>query len=362
MYARNILAGLARLDRTSEYVVLLASRNEDVVPSQENFSSVCWAPQSAAVRVPFFQTVLPWWLTQQKVNVLVSPFEYTVLAAPCPVVLGMQNLCPYSGPSSSTLTGQTRNLMIRNLAWLSVRRAAKIFFLSDASRRIICNRLRIGMAKSVVIPYGLNVDGLFVGGNGGRNLSVLSDQVLTKPYILSVSSVLAYKDFESLLCAFAGLLQRLQLPHRVVIAGPLHDKPYLATLQSLISTLHLDERVVFLGEVPHSSVGQLYSHADVMVLPSHTETFGMPIIEAMACGTPVIASDLPALREVGAHAGRYYSPGDSVGLSEQLERVLVDKQLRISMVEAGAKRASQFSWDAAARDVLTLIREVASEK
>lgn len=359
VYAANILAGLARLDRANDYVILLTSENRVPVPPQRNFSSACWAPRSAAMRVPFVQAVVPSWLKRRGVDVLVSPFEYTILAAPCPIVLGMQNLGPYCRSFGSAWAGQFRGRMIRHLAWFSVRRAARIFFLSNASRQLICDQLGIGVERTAVIPYGLDTNGLSAGRNGGSNGNGLSHEALQSPYILSVSSVMAYKDFESLLRAYADLLRKGVISHRVIIAGPLQDKAYLSKLQSLIATLHIEGKVIFLGGVPHHSMGQLYSRADVMVLPSHTETFGMPIIEAMACRCPLVASDLPALREVAAEAGIFYSPGDAQGLSEQLERVLTDHRLRASMVEAGAKRAVHFSWDAAARDLLGLANEAA---
>jgi len=357
VYARNILAGLARLDSINEYLVLVTPDDRISVPRSGNFRSIGRAPRSAAVRIPYFQAVLPRWLKQQGVNVLVSPFEYSILAAPCPIVLGMQNLSPYWGSNPSTLAGWLRNRAIRTLAGLSVRRATRIFFLSAASRRIICDQLRISFQKTVVIPCGLDADALFVGSNGASHSNVVGQRALSGPYILSVSSVMAHKDFETLVGAFAHLVQRRRIPHRLVIAGSLNDKPYLAKLRSLISSLHLRERVDFLGEVPHGLLGRLYKQADAVVLASRTETFGMPLIEAMACGAPMIASELPALREVGAEASIYYSPGDIASLSEQLELILMNEELRTSMVAAGKKRAAQFSWDAAASCLLTLLND-----
>jgi glycosyltransferase involved in cell wall biosynthesis len=357
VYGENILAGLARVDESSEFVVLLTTKSAIPVPRQENFSSVRWVPRSPAMRVPFFQAVLPSWLKRRKVDVLVSPFEYTILGASCPIVLGMQNLIPYCRPSASTKSANFRCRMIRRLAWFSVRRASRIFFLSDASRRLICDRLGIGVERTAVIPYGLDTAGLSAGENGRRRENGLLEKVLAHSYILSVSSVMAHKDFESLLQAYAGLLHRGRISHGLAIAGPLLDRAYVANLQSLISALQLVDKVVFLGELPHRSLGRLYRHADVMVLPSHIETFGMPIIEAMACGSPVIASDLPALREVAGEAGMFYSPGDAQGLSTQLERVLTDNHLRACLVKAGAQRAAHFSWDAAARDLHLLINQ-----
>jgi glycosyltransferase involved in cell wall biosynthesis len=357
VYAENILAGLARVDESNEFVVLLTTKAGIPIPRQQNFSSVRWAPRSPVIRIPFLQTIVPAWLKRRRVDVLVSPFEYTILGASCPVVLGMQNLIPYCRPSASTKGANFRCRMIRRLAWFSVRRASRIFFLSDASRQVICDRLGIGVEKTAVIPYGLDTDSLAAGENGRRQENNVLDNIIAGPYILSVSSVMAHKDFESLLQACASLLHRGIISHRLLIAGPLHDKAYLAKLRSLISALQLADKVVFLGEVAHRSLGRLYGHADVTVLPSRTETFGMPIIEAMACGSPVIASDLPALREVAGEAGMFYSPGDAQGLCGRLERILTDSHLRACLVKAGVQRAAHFSWDAAARDVLLLINQ-----
>lgn len=363
VYATNLLASLVRIDRSNQYWIFLPSGvNILQVELPANFRAIRWAPRSAAIRVPFFQSCLPLWLRKERIDVILSPNEYSIVVASSPIVLGMQNLSPYVGLPASTFAGRLRNRMIRSLARVSARRAARIFFLSDASRRVICAELEIQLAKTVIIPCGLQLDSLYAGGEPAAHLSAVADRHAQGPYILSISAVQGHKDFHSLVRGFAALIHRHGILHVLLIAGPLTDRVYLTRLQSLIRELELQQKVFFLGEIPHDQIGFLYSRADLMVLPSWAETFGMPLIEAMACGVPVIASDLPALREVGTQAVQFYSPGDWNGLCDLLHRVIIDHNLRTSMLAAGKARAADFSWDKAAQQTLALLHEAVAEK
>ncbi len=354
IYANRILAGLARLAARSEYLVWVTAKDDVLAGAfPENVQRFAIAPRAAAFRVPLLQAAGPLWLQRHRVDVLVSPFEYSVLGAPCPVVLGMQNAIPYMHHES--VGAGLRNRAIRSLAVRSARRAAKVFFPSEAARGLISERMQIPLEKTAVIPHGIDVAALFAHSGGAED--VPHQPGINAPYLLSVSSVASHKDFESLFRAFADLIRGRNLPHRLLIAGTLSDTGCLTRLRHLSTELQLEERVDFLGDLPHGRLGELYQRASVVVLPSRAETFGLPLLEAMACGAPVVASDLPALREVAAHAALFYSPGDAQGLREQLGRVLAGDALRASMVEQGSRRAQEFSWGAAAQSLLGLIQE-----
>ena len=170
---------------------------------------------------------------------------------------------------------------------------------------------------------------------------------ISPPYLLFVSTVEARKNVTGLLSAFA----EADIPHKLVIAGA----PGWGSEAALAEAEYrgLSERVVFTGYVPDRSLfPDLYSAADAFVFPSWYEGFGLAMLEAMACGCPVIASNTSSLPEVGGDAPVYVDPGDIEGLSQQMERVAGDEALRASMREKGLAKARDFSWRRCAEETL----------
>ena len=170
---------------------------------------------------------------------------------------------------------------------------------------------------------------------------------ISPPYLLFVSTLEARKNVTGLLAAFAGS----DIPHKLVIAGA----PGWGSEAVMAEAEYRDlsERVVFTGYVPDRSLfPDLYSAADAFVFPSWYEGFGLAMLEAMACGCPVITSNTTSLPEVGGDAPVYVDPGDIEGLSRQMERVAGDEALRAAMREKGLARARDFSWRRCAEETL----------
>jgi glycosyltransferase involved in cell wall biosynthesis len=192
---------------------------------------------------------------------------------------------------------------------------------------------------------------------------------LPERFILYVGTIEPRKNLTALLEAYAALMERLSVCDlrpalsdvRLVIVG---KKGWL--YEGFFRRLHelgLEDRVLFTGYVPDEDLPAIYSAADLFVFPSLYEGFGLPVLEAMACGTPVIASNASSLPEVAGEAGIMIAPHDVRGLAEAMERLLMDKQLRAELRARGLERAKQFTWERAAamtlevyQDALTLTR------
>jgi len=169
---------------------------------------------------------------------------------------------------------------------------------------------------------------------------------LEGPFLLSVGSLEPGKNRERLLQAFARLQAR-GLKHTLVVAG---QRAWRYEGEApLARRLGLADSVRFLGHVPQADLPALYSAADLFVFPSLYEGFGLPALEAMACGTPVVASNVSALPEVVGDAALQVSPLDVEALADAIERLLRDDRLRADLRERGLERARQFSWEKAAR-------------
>ncbi len=176
------------------------------------------------------------------------------------------------------------------------------------------------------------------------------------PYLLFAGTIEPRKNVRGLIRAFRLLAK--SLPHRLVLAGSIgwnsgntldeFGKPGLA------------DKVTHTGFVTYDELSALYSAADVFVFPSFYEGFGLPVLEAMTCGCPVVASNVSCLPEVGGGAAVYCDPEDEEGISNAIEHVINDTELRSRMIAEGHDRARQFSWRSCAEATLSAYREIAS--
>jgi glycosyltransferase involved in cell wall biosynthesis len=226
-----------------------------------------------------------------------------------------------------------------------------ILTYSEHTKKDVVNTLQIPEERVHVVPlapapqFRLMADREEVG----RGLERFG--LRGTPYILSVGTLEPRKNHVALLEAFARLRRRRpDLPHKLVLAGGrgwLYDGILMA-----IGRLGLEDQVVLPGHAEPLEV--LYNGAEVLVYPSLYEGFGLPPLEAMACGTPVIVSDSSSLPEVVGDAGLLVDPRDVDGLGDALEAVLSDAGLRRRLREAGLRRAAQFSWERTARETLAV--------
>ncbi len=173
-------------------------------------------------------------------------------------------------------------------------------------------------------------------------------------YLLYIGDMRPYKNLERNLEAFARL-NRADL--KLVIGGG-KDPRFYPGLKKKVVELSLKDRVVFLGYVSDKDLPQLYSEAEAFVFPSLYEGFGLPPLEAMACGCPVVASNAASLPEVCGEAAHYVDPYSIESMAEGIFRVLTDENLRDTMIRRGLERVKLFSWQKTAQEVLNVFEEV----
>lgn len=176
---------------------------------------------------------------------------------------------------------------------------------------------------------------------------------LDKPFILFVGSLKEHKNIPTLVHALQRLKTDQGIPHELVLVGKADPKN-----KTLLALLRRHPAVRCLGELPDPALACLYNLADLFVLPSFREGFGLPVLEAMSCGTPVIVSDRSSLPEVAGNAGLLFDPGRVDALVDLIYNVLRNKDLRDKMSQLGIERAKQFSWKKTAAQTLQIYEQV----
>jgi glycosyltransferase involved in cell wall biosynthesis len=295
------------------------------------------------------QVTLPRQLVSDRVSAFLSPYYKGPLLASCPVVLTIHDLffLDYPGRRQPVY----RAVMTR-VARLYARRATAIIADSEYSRRSIVERLGVSPERVSVIPVALGAE--FKPTPLGEG--VRSRYALVPPYILYVGNFRPHKNVPRLIRAYAALPEPLRATYCLVLAGG--DRRHLPELLELARGLGVAARVLFPGLIDDRDLPALYSGCALFVLPSLEEGFGLPALEAMACGAPVAAANRAALPEVVGPAALLFDPEDEGAITKAMVEVLLRHDLREDLGRRGLARAREFSPDRTAGAVLALLREV----
>jgi len=236
--------------------------------------------------------------------------------------------------------------------------ADAIIINSESLRSEVHTHLDVDPSKLRLIPEAVDHD-LFRPGDPAEARRRLAERYgVDRPFVLFVSSLWPYKNCDGLLRAFARAKPDLE-GRGLVIVGPGRDTAYVGGLHALAAELGIADDVTWVGGVPLEQTVDFYRAADVFVYPSHNETFGLTILEAMACGCPVVTSDRSAMPETAGGAARLADPNDPSSIAAAILQARDGSDdLRI----AGLARAAQFTWAQTAKQTLEVYREVYAKR
>ncbi len=283
-------------------------------------------------------------------NTLMAP-----LVNPWGLVLHMKTMHAYTEPEAiSPLPRLYRRLNYPR----SASAADAIIINSESLRSEIDQYLNVDPGKLKLIYEAVDHD-IFRPGDRSEARAAVAQYGVTKPFVLFVSSLWPYKNCEGLLRAWAQA--RRDLPDRqLAIVGPARDEKYSAELHKLAADLGIATEVVFVGGVTLEETVRFYRAADALVYPSFNETFGLPILEAMACGCPVVTSNTSAMPEIAGGAARLADPKDPASIAKAI--VAATGSGADALRDAGLKRAGEFTWAATGAATLDVYREVAARR
>lgn len=298
-----------------------------------------------AARILWEHSLFPLLLRRDRVNLLHATMNVAPWWSPCPVVVTIHDLAYLRYPQVHPLG---RRLYLTAFTRLTIRRARAIVTVSQYTRLEVERFFRVPGQRIHVIYEGH--DDRF-RPLPREQIELFREQKGLPPrYLLYVGNLEPRKNLSRLVQAYA----RTGRPGRVplVLAGP--PGWGCASLFHLIDTLGLSGQVIFPGFVAAEELPLWYNGAEAFIYPSLYEGFGLPPLEAMACGTPVLVSTASSLPEVVGDAGLQVAPDDVDGMTEAIQRLLDDSDLRVSLRQRGLERARRFSWERMARETASL--------
>lgn len=310
-----------------------------------------WSNESPPKRALAEQLYAPVRLPLSKIDIFSTLIAPVVKPAPS-VVVHFKTMHAYAEPKSLRMA----NRIYRQLGYPHTARVADAIILNSHSlQREVQQYLDVDPAKLHFIPEAVDHDLFRPGDRGAAWDHVRIRYGVTKPFVLFVSSLWRYKNCHGLMRAFAAAKPELG-DRQLVVLGPLRDEKYVAELRALADQLGIAEDVVWVGGVPLEETVHFYRCADVFVYPSFNETFGLPILEAMATACPVVTSDITSMPETAGGCALLADPEDPEAIADAIVKACGPEGERLRV--AGPERAGEFTWAATAERTLAVYRTV----
>ena len=331
-YMRNLLAGLAQVCPYARITALTSQVIHRQGGETAGFPTAPIPTDSSYLRVPF---VLPWMAKKYRLDLL--HVQYTAPPiCPVPYVVTMHDIVAFRFPESMPFLDRHR---LRRMSRSTLKRARRIFTVTEAMRTEISSTFHIDPAQIDVVPNALApIYNETI--TDARREAVRQKYTLPEKYILYVGLLQPRKNLMRLAEAFARLREE-GLEHTLVIVGK-RAWLYGAMLENM-EALNLWDHLQFTDYVDTEDLPVLYNLADVFTFVSLYEGFGIPVIEALACGTPVLASTDPALMEVTGGGALYPDPLDIEDITEKLRVLINDTELRKDLVAKGQDHIKKYS-------------------
>jgi glycosyltransferase involved in cell wall biosynthesis len=349
VYVRSLLREFAELDRESEFVACVSE------PEAEG-----WIPQRFDVRHvsadPFRR--LGWDLGRavKAARPDVLHVQYTApLGVRVPVIVTVHDVSFLDHPEFFTLG---RRAQMRFTVSRTVKTSSRIITVSEFSRRAILRHYNVPADKVQVIPNAANP--YFRATNHDRARRAAQDRLkLDAPFVLSVGDLQPRKNHVRLIEAFACLITaHPKLNHHLVLTG--QDTWFGDKVRAAAANSGIANRIHFTGFVDDSELLDLYNACDCFVFPSLYEGFGLPVLEAHACGRAVACSGTSSIPEVADGACLLFDPADAGEITRAMADILLDPELRARLERLGLKNAARFNWRYSASSTLEVYRDVAA--
>ena len=360
-YQHNLIKGLAKLDKRNSYYVFLNKKNIlPELPRQGNFHYV---------RIGLFNHIiwdqfqLPRILKEYKLDIYHTTSDSLPILAKTRIALFIFEIPDYridllSGSGCNSLYSKISYKYNKIFFPHSLRKAAVIMASSQSTKTDLIRKYAMEGNKIQVLYPGVSVC-FCAPGDDMALRETRRKYNADSGYILHISSTDPRDNTAVVIRAFGRARQESEIPQKLIIAG--NVDPQVSGLERLIAELNLKDRILFTGYFAEKQTGELaalYQAADVYVDPSLYEGFGFQVVEAMASGVPIIASNVTSLPEIIGDAGILVNPRDVEGWADAISRLLTDRGLREAMRRRSLEQAKSFTWEGTARQTLEIYNKL----
>lgn len=342
-YIVNLVNGLQNLDKNNRYLIFVAEKNKDMFEKAENFRfrKIGFFSGNRILRIVWEQIILPFTLLINKVDVLHSPGFVSPIFKTTKQILTIHDMTFFTHPQFHL---KSKIRYFQKMIPVSAKKADMLVVDSENTKQDIINILKINPEKIKTVYLGTN----FKKQTKAKEW-ITQKYGIIAPFILFAGMLEPRKNIPNLIRAFAGLAP--EISHSLVIVGK--NGWVFEEIFELVERLNLKERIIFTGYIPDDDLQYFYSAADCFVYPSYYEGFGIPVIEAMACGCPVITSNNSSLKEIAGDAALLINnPDNASEIAKKIKKIILNKRLRETLNQKGLKKIKEFSWKKTAEKTL----------
>ncbi len=350
-YIRNLVKWLGKIDRSNEYFIFINRESVGIFEALAPGARVITCPIRATIRplrIIWEQIVLPFQVRHYRIDILLSAGLTAPFFCPSTSVLVLYDLQHVNQPQNFSWPYL---FFLKSIIYWSVKSADSVIAISHHVKHDIMRFYHIPAGRIAVCYLAVDHDAFYPPGDRDT-ASPRPKYHLPDRYILYSAALLPHKNHDRLLRAFKEI--KKEMPEmKLIFTGAWehgHDKAL-----NTISSLGLQQDVLMLGWLPFEDIPSLYRGAEIFVFPSLHEGFGLPILEAMASGVPVICSRMEPLTEVAGNAALFVDPYDYKDIARGMLSLLKDKSLRIELIEKGQLRAKKFTWESTASNTLSIL-------
>lgn len=351
-YILNLFRAIREIDKDNQYTFYYNKPSSKKVEASNFEHKIHQAP------LMWTQRVFPFLLRRDKPDVLFMPIQMLpfLKARRQKSVVTIHDLAfllyPETFPAKDAFL---HKLYVRE----AITKANHLIAITEATKQDIIKFYNIDPNKITVVYHGVDKQRFRLMQKGEEHLvkEVKLKYNITKPYLLYIGNVQPRKNIQGLIKAYQQLRSNTKHDYQLVIAGA---KAWLVDEVMKEIGDSYREDIIFTGRFEDAELTPLLWGADLFVLPSFYEGFGLPILEAMACGVPTIVSNTPSLVEVGGEASLSFDPHSIDDMAKVLDNIISNSKLREKMRKLGLKRVDQFSWNRCAKETIAVIKEVNS--
>jgi len=350
-YILNLILGIAELDQENRYLLFTSPQRQTPLPElPHNFQQV---PEAAEIYSVRELIALSWQLTRRRVDLFHATHYVLPAIVPCRSVVTIHDIIHLLFPDF--LPNRFAEIYARLMIRRSLVRSDRVIAVSKNTRTDLLDAFGVGSSKIEVIHNGVESQ-YFGEPNRDQVKTRLQDLGLDLGYVLFVGNPKPHKNLDRVIQAYGAAREQMERPVPLVCVGARADGDL--KIRQRAEHLGIAEHVQLMGHVDADLLLALYRGAGLFVYPTLYEGFGLPVVEAMASGVPVITSNNSALREVAEGYAHLVSPLDTDEIARAIAHCLNDAEHRESLIKLGKRRARDFQWSRAAQRTLEVYNEV----